>query len=500
VLTRFREHKLYVKFSKCEFCLKEVKFLGHVLLENGISVDPCKVQQVMEWKAHIPVSKIRSVLGLVVYYRRFIPDFSKIAKPMTRLLEKDHKFSWTAECETSFCTLRTLLITTSVLAHPDIEKPFDVFCDTSRIGLGCVLMQDGKVIAYASRQLRKHEIDYPTHDLELAVVVHVLKIWRHYLLGNVCNIFTDHKRLKYIFTQPELNMRQRRWLKLIKDYNLQVHYHPRKANVVADALSRKSHCHSLQPLLEDGFNLLHPVVLLNIQIRCSLEEQIIQKQKFDKGIFHIKERMKSEPDSRFKLDERGVLWFDDRLVVPKDQELRTKVLDEAHQSKLSIHPGSSKMYCDLKSKFWWTKMKKEIAAYVARCDNCCRVKAIHMKPAGLLQSLSVPKWKREEISMDFITGLPVTQKGNDSIWVIVDRLTKSAHFLPVKTTYRPPKYANIYIAEIVRLHGIPRTIVSDRGTQFTAHFWEQLQKCLGTKLVHSSAYHPQTSGQTKRLN
>jgi hypothetical protein len=164
------------------------------------------------------------------------------------------------------------------------------------------------------------------------------------------------------------------------------------------------------------------------------------------------------------------LWFDDRLVAPKDQELRTKILDKAHQSKLSIHLGSSKMYCDLKSKFWWTKMKKEIAAYVTKYDNYCRVKAIHMKPAGLLQSLFVPKWKWEEISMNFNTRLHVTQKANDSI----DRLTKSAHFLLVKTTYQPPKYVDIYIAEIVRLHGISKTIVSDRGTQFTAHFWEQL--------------------------
>ena len=164
---------------------------------------------------------------------------------MTRLLQKDEKFVWTLKCEEDFHTLRTLLISTPVLAQPDIEKPFDVYCVACGTGLGCVLMQEGRVIAYASRQLRKHEVNYPTHDLELAAVVHALKIWRHYLLGNVCNIYTDHKSLKYIFTQPELNMRQRRWLELIKDYNLQVHYHPGKANVVADALSRKAHCNSL---------------------------------------------------------------------------------------------------------------------------------------------------------------------------------------------------------------------------------------------------------------
>jgi hypothetical protein len=275
VLTRLREHKLYAKFSKCEFWLKEVQFLGHILSEKGISMDPSKVQQVMEWMAPTSFTEVKSFLGFSRYYRRFIPDFSKIAKPMTWLLEKDHKFARTEECETTFHTLQTLVTTALVLAQPNIKKPFDVFYDASGIRLGCVLIQEDKVIAYASCQLRKHEIHYPTHDLELTAVVHALKIWRHYLLGNVCNIFTDHKILKYISIQPEHNTRQRRWLELIKDYNLQVHYHPGKANIVADTLRCKSHCHSLQPLLEDGFNLLHPVVLLNIQILCSLEDQII---------------------------------------------------------------------------------------------------------------------------------------------------------------------------------------------------------------------------------
>jgi hypothetical protein len=200
VLSRLREHKLYAKFSKCEFWMSKVPFLGHILSRDGISVDPSKVQEVMDWKAPTSVHEVRSFLGLAGYYRRFIPDFSKIAKPMTRLLQKDEKYKWTLECETAFHTLRTLLTTAPVLAQPDIEKPFDVFCDALGIGLGCVLMQEGRVIAYASRQLRKHEVNYPTHDLELAAVVHALKIWRHYLLGNVCHIYTDHKSLKYIFT------------------------------------------------------------------------------------------------------------------------------------------------------------------------------------------------------------------------------------------------------------------------------------------------------------
>jgi hypothetical protein len=169
-----------------------------------------------------------------------------------------------------------------------------------------------------------------------------------------------------------------------------------------------------------------------------LESKIIEGQKIDKGIFHIKEKIMKESTKHFRVDEQGVLWFNDRLVVPKDRELKNKLMDEAHHSKLSIHPRSSKMYQELRPCYWWTKMKKEIAAYVAHYDTCCRVKALHMRPVGLLQPLSVPDWKWDDISMDFITGLPITQKGNDSIWVIVDHRTKSAHFLPFKTTFRPP--------------------------------------------------------------
>jgi len=184
-----------------------VPFLGHILSEYGISVDPSKVQEVLDWKAPTSVHEVRSFLGLAGYYRHFIPDFSKIAKPMTKLLRKDVKFLWSQECEVAFTVLCHLVTTAPILAQPDIEIPFDVFCDASGTGLGCVHMQEGQVIAYASRQVRKHGVNYPTHDLELAAVVHALKLWRHYLLGNLCHIYTDHKSLKYIFTQPELNMR-----------------------------------------------------------------------------------------------------------------------------------------------------------------------------------------------------------------------------------------------------------------------------------------------------
>jgi ribonuclease HI len=207
-------------------------------------VDPAKVIAIMEWKTPSTVLEIRSFLGLTGYYRRFIEGFSKIAKPMTSMLEKGKEFKWTDKCQESFDQLRSKLMAAPVLIMLDLQKNFDVYCDASRQGLGCVLMQEGHVIAYASRQLRKHELNYPTHDLELAAVVHALKIWRHYIMGTKCRIYTDHKSLKYIFTQKDLNLRQRRWLELIQDYGLEIHYHPGKANLVADALSRKGQVHA----------------------------------------------------------------------------------------------------------------------------------------------------------------------------------------------------------------------------------------------------------------
>jgi hypothetical protein len=200
VLQKLRDHKLYAKLSKCEFWLKQVAFLGHVVSKGGILVDPSKVQDVLSWKAPTSVSDIQSFLGLAGYYQRFIEGFSKISKPMMELLEKDKQFKWTPVYESSFQELKKHLTTALVLVMPNMEKPFSIYCDVSGEGLGCVLMQDGRVVAYASRQLRKHEVNYPTHDLELAAVVHALKIWRHYLMGKRCELYKDHKSLKYIFT------------------------------------------------------------------------------------------------------------------------------------------------------------------------------------------------------------------------------------------------------------------------------------------------------------
>ncbi|KAK1687113.1 hypothetical protein QYE76_047961 [Lolium multiflorum] len=318
ILETLRQHKLYAKFSKCEFWLKEVGFLGHILSQEELPWTPQKSRPLQNGKSQ-PLTEVRAFLGLAGYYRRFVEGFSSIARPMTQLLKKDKKFDWTDKCEESFQKLKARLTTAPILIMPDITKPFDVYCDASKIGLGCVLMQGGKVISYLSRQLKQHEQNYPTHDLELAAVVLALKVWRHYLMG-------------------------------------------------------------------------------------------------------------------------------------------------------------TKMYQDLKEQFWWHGMKREIGSYIAKCDICQRVKAEHQRPAGLLQPLQIPEWKWDSVGMDFITGLPKSSKGNDSIWVVVDRLTKVAHFIPVKTTYQGPKLAELYISRIVTLHGTPKSIVSDRGSQFTSRFWRRYMK------------------------
>jgi hypothetical protein len=347
-------------------------------------------------------------------------------------------------------------------------------------------MQRGKVIAYASRQLKVHEKNYTTHDLELGAVVFALKCWRHYLYGTKCVIYTDHKSLQHIFTQQDLNMRQRRWIELLSDYDCDIRYHPGKANVVADALSRKER---VKP---------RRVRAMSITVHRSVRDQIIEAQASVVGTKDLLEKELRGMEKHLDQKDDGGLYFVDRLWVPFTGDLRTLIMDEAHNSMYSIHPGSDKMYQDVRELYWWPGMKKDVAEFVSRCLTCLKVKAEHQKPGGLLQQPEIPEWKWECVTMDFITKLPRTKEGHDMIWVIVDRLTKSAHFLAIREKDPTEKIVKKYVKEVVSKHGVPVSIISDRDTRFNSQFWRGFQKAFGTRIDMSTAYHPQTDGQSER--
>ncbi|GJZ33472.1 putative reverse transcriptase domain-containing protein [Tanacetum coccineum] len=340
ILNLLRSEKLYAKFSKCDFWLDSVQFLGHVIDSNGVHVDPAKIEAIKNWAAPTTPTEVRQFLGLAGYYRRFIKEFSLISKPLTKLTQKNKPYVWGDDEEEAFQTLKLKLCSAPILSLPEGSEDFVVYCDASLKGFGAVLMQREKVIAYASRQLRKNEENYTTHDLELGAVVFALRLWRHYLYGTKCTVYTDHKSLQYILDQKELNMRQRRWIELLSDYDCVIRYHPGKANVVADALSRKDkEPIRVRALVVTVHNNL-PEQIRNAQVEACKEENIGTEGFHGEG----------EP---FEIRSDGTKCLKGRVWLPLFGGLRGLIMLEYHKSKYSIHPRSDKMYHNLTKLYWW---------------------------------------------------------------------------------------------------------------------------------------------------
>ncbi|GJS40263.1 putative reverse transcriptase domain-containing protein [Tanacetum coccineum] len=396
ILESLKKEELYAKFSKCEFWIPKVQFLGHVIDSKGIHVDPAKIESIKDWESPKISMEIHQFLGLAGYYRRFIEEFLKIAKSVTKLSHKKAKFDWGDEQETTFQLIKQKLCSAPIMALLEGGKYFIIYCDASIKGLGTMLMQKEKVIAYASHQLKIHEKNYTTHDLELGTLVFALKIWRNYLCGTKCTMFTDHK------TQ----------IKAQKPENLK--------NEDVEGMIRKD----------------------------------IPKEKL-------------EPCAD------RTLCLNDRSWLPCYGDLRTVIMHVSHNSKYSIHPGSDKMYQDMKKLYWWPNMKTDISTYVSKCLTCAKVKAEHQRPSSLLVQPEIPQWKWDNITMDFIIKLP-------------------------KETDPMEKLARMYLKEVVMRHGIPVSIICDRDPRFASNFWRSLQKALGTNLDMSTEYHPQTDGQSER--
>ncbi|GJS64656.1 putative reverse transcriptase domain-containing protein [Tanacetum coccineum] len=467
---------------------------------EGIHVDPAKIESIKDWTSPKSPTEIRQFLGLAGYYRRFIEGFSKIAKPMTKLTQKKVKFVWSDKQEAAFQLLKQKLCSAPILALPEGSEDFIAYCDASKKGLGVVLMQREKVISYASRQLKIHEKNYTTHDLELGAVVFALKIWRHYLYGTKCTVFTDHKSLQHILDQKELNMRQRRWLELLSDYDCDIRYHPGKANVVADALSRKEREPPLRVrALVMTISLDLPKQILNAQTKARKPENIKNE---DVGGMLVENAKNPEAIRTEKLEPRadGTLCLNGRSWLPCYGDLRTVIMHESHKSKYSIHPGSDKMYQDMKKLYWWPNMKADIATYVSKCLTCAKVKAEHQRPSGLLVQPKIPEWKWDNITMDFVTKLPKSSQGYDTIWVIVDRLTKSAIFTPMRETDPLDKLARMYLKEVVTRHGIPVSIICDRDPRFASNFWRYVGPFKVLEKVGEVAYKLELPEELSRVH
>ena len=492
VLEALRKHRLFAKQKKCEFLKDGVDFLGHHVNVEGVATDDSKIAAIREWIAPTTVPQLRSFLGLATYYQKFVQNFSDIAAPLTRLLRKDVPYTWTEVESAAFESLKQALCTAPVLRVADPGLPFTLHTDASNVAIGAVISQEdesgSRPVAFMSRTLEPRETKYPVHERELLAIVCALRHWRHYLMGSKILVATDHHSLKFLKGQRTISDRQTRWMETLKDYDLNIEYIPGKTNVVADALSRITMDLNELHLTDRGSDLAD-------LLKAAYDKDLKAKELF--------ELASATPLENYRV-KAGLLYYSvgemERLYVPNDFDIKKKVLWECHDSPMAGHLGVDKTLELVSRTFFWPRLSSEVRGYVLSCVECQKNKPSNAAPAGLLQPLEIPDKPWDCVSMDFVVQLPETARGHDAIMVIVDKLTKYAHFLPTTTTATASDSARLYVDSIFAFHGLPKRIVSDRDAKFKSNFWQGLMAMLGTQLSMSTAFHPETDGQTERTN
>lgn len=496
VLKALSQFDLFVKAEKCEWSVTTTEFLGYVLSPQGIHMSDDKLKAIQDWPTPKSKHDVQVFMGFCNFYRRFIEGFSRIAKPMYELTGSV-PWNWTPRCQTAFDVLKQKFAEAPMLLHYDPSQPAFVETDASNYALGAILSQrdpGGKLhpVAYFARSLSKPELNYEIYDKELLGIVEAMKEWRTYLEGaeHPITVLTDHKNLEYFTTTKTLNQRQARWSELLSRYNFRIKYTPGHNNK-ADALSRRP---DFKPIgaIDSAPPLLPPSIFLNAAVvRAPTLDRIIASYPNDPT------RTMPNPQGIPLTLRGGLVYKDHQIYVP--EMLRKEILLARHASPVAGHNGVAKTFDLIQREFWWPSLRKDVLAVVSQCDVCQRTKVPRHLPHGYLQPLPTPNRPWSSLSMDFIVKLPVSQ-GFDSILVVVDRLTKMAHFLPCNETIDAPGLAQLYIKHIFRIHGLPESIISDRGSTFLSKFWLKVVELLSITPKPSTAFHPETDGQTERVN
>ena len=510
VLDKLRTGGFFLKLSKCDFFKTEIKFLGHIVSAMGIRPDPTKLQALETWPRPKTVYDVRAFLGLANYFRRFILNYARIAAPLYDLIKGNVSrrkapttpVPWGPEHDAAFQNLKGALLNPPTLALPAFDQPFQVITDASDYALGAILVQNGKPIAYESRRMIPAERNYHTTDKELLAVVHALQTWRCYLEGSTFKVLTDHNPLTYLKTQPILSRRQTRWSEKLSGFNFEWEYKPGEDNP-ADALSRPPQlCILATTRSKYTYRMPHPQ-LERGQLRGSdtTQDAVSPISPSELRDAYTKDPWFAKTNNTKKLTNQEGLWyFGNRLAIPAIQAIRDKVLHLCHDTNMAGHPGRAKTVQLVSRHYWWHGMHKDVAKYVQECDSCQHVKPISQKPYGLLQPLPIPTRQWDEVTMDLITDLPVATDGSDSILVFTDKLSKMIHLAPTTKKCDASIAASLFLSRVWVLHGMPKRFIHDRDTRFASHFWTEFFFQCEVQQAMSTSYHPQTDGQTERVN